>query len=272
MSGRARGTAKRLTGRLVAAVSPQCRFDRCVFVLAHMRCGSTALSNVLCSRPDMSGYGEAHVRYDGPGALGRLVVNQARRGGWTPGATHLFDKVLHSRHDRDPDPRFFEARAIFVARHPGPTIRSIRRLFDALGGDEYATDEAAARYYIERLGALARLWRGFPAGRRVGVLHSELLADPDAALARVTAHLGFDPPLENRYTSLAASRRGGGGDPLDSGRYLRIETGAADAGDPADAMPPGVPAGMRRSAEEAYALFAETIGPMRRTGTGTRST
>ncbi|TDL81106.1 sulfotransferase family protein [Palleronia sediminis] len=260
MSGPVRTTReglKRLAGRAVAAAAPQCRFDRCIFVLAHMRCGSTALSNVLCSRPDISGYGEAHLRYDGRGALGRLIVNQVRRGGWTPGAAHLFDKILHSRHDRDPDPRFFEARAIFVARHPGPTIRSIRRLFDTLGGRDYATDDAAARYYVERLAALARLWEGFAPERRVGLTHDALIADPDAALARISGALRIDPPLANRYVSPAASRRRGGGDPLESGRRTAIE--ARPPTDPDREMPDAVPETLRIAAADAYARFRGMI-------------
>ena len=216
-----RETGKRSAGWLIGRSVPGYRYRNCLFVLAHMRCGSTALANILCSRPEVSGYGEAHVRHDGRGALGRLALNQMRRGGWKPRAAHLFDKILHSRHDEAAPPEFFEARAIFLVRRPGDAIRSIASLF--AGRDEYATPAAAAAYYIERLGALAALWHGFPPERRIGLTHEALLSDPDRALAAISARLGFAPPLENRYSSLAASRRGGGGDPLVSGRHARIE-------------------------------------------------
>lgn len=222
-----RDSGKRTAGWLLSRSVPRYRYSNCVFILAHMRCGSTALSNILCSRPDVSGYGEAHIRYDGQGALGRLALNQMRRGGFRSQAPLLFDKILHSRHDEAAPPAFFEARAIFVVRRPGDAIRSIVKLFASLGRDEYATDAQAAAYYIERLAALALMWERFPARRRVGVTHESLLHDPDGELARMSARLSFSPPLENRYVSLAASRRGGGGDPLVSGQHDRIEPALA---------------------------------------------
>lgn len=216
-----RESGKRSAGWLIGHSMPRYRYRNCLFVLAHMRCGSTALANILCSRPDVSGYGEAHVRHDGQGALGRLALNQMRRGGWKPRASHLFDKILHSRHDEAAPPDFFQARAIFLVRRPGDAIRSISSLF--AGRREYATLAEAADYYVERVEALQTLWPRFPPERRIGLTHEALLTDPERALAAISARLGFSPPLENRYVSLSASRRGGGGDPLVSGRHARIE-------------------------------------------------
>lgn len=249
---------KAIAGGAVGALNPQCRYESCIFILAHMRCGSTALSNILCSRPDVSGYGEAHVRYDGPGAPGRLVVNQMRRGAWSPRAPYLFDKILHSRHDAATPPAFFRARAVFLARPPGPAIRSIRSLYEKLGRSEYGSDREAAEYYVARIEALLDLWPRFPAERRVGLTHAALLADPEAALARISARLAFDPPLENRYVSPAASTRGGGGDPTASARHTRIEPRPADpAADAAVAL--DIDPALRRAAEAAYARFEGTV-------------
>ncbi|ETD01703.1 sulfotransferase family protein [Rhodobacter capsulatus] len=246
-------------GQGLRLLLPQCRFERSIFLLAHMRCGSTALSNILCSRPDISGYGEAHIRYDGPAALGRLVVNQARRGSFRPGAAHLFDKILHDRHDAQAPPGFFAARAIFLARRPGPSIRSIRDLFRGIGReDEYPDDAAAARYYVTRLDALARLWARFPPDRRVGLTFGALIRDPEAELSRISAALRIVPALENRYVSPAASRRGGGGDPTQSGRFTRIEPRRDDPARDA-AVPLDIPEALRDQAEAAYLRFEAMI-------------
>lgn len=216
-------SAKRSAGWILSRSDARYRYEKCIFMLAHMRCGSTALSNILVSRADISGYGEAHIRYDGLGALGRLGVNQMRRDGFRPDASYLFDKILHNRHDSHVPADFFDARAIFVVRRPGDAIRSIVSLFRKLQRDEYADFDRAAAYYVERLDALLALWRRFPAHRRIGLTHEQLLVDPDAALLNISTRLGFDPPLTNHYVSPQASRRGGGGDPLQSGQYSRIE-------------------------------------------------
>jgi hypothetical protein len=39
-------------------------YKRSVFLLGHMRCGSTALTNVLCANPRMCDYEECHVVYN----------------------------------------------------------------------------------------------------------------------------------------------------------------------------------------------------------------
>ncbi|QEW17878.1 hypothetical protein LA6_000032 [Marinibacterium anthonyi] len=251
-----RETVKNISGTLVGTANPQCRFERSVFILAHMRCGSTALSNILCSRPEISGYGEAHIAYRSTADLGRLVVNQALRHAWDPRARHLFDKLLHTRHDIAVPPEFFRARAIFLCRRPEPTIASIRRLFIGLGRDEYATDTAAAQYYVERLGRLAELWSFFPANRRLGLTHDQLTAQTDTWLQRMTILLGLEPRLENHYRSAAASIRGGGGDPTASATLSRIER-RVPAADPAglDISP-----ALRQRAEDAYDRFVDTTG------------
>lgn len=214
---------KRGLGWLVAHSSTKYTYRNAIFILAHMRCGSTALSNILCSRKDISGYGEAHIRYDGRGALGRLAVNQQLRGARNGAAPYLFDKVLHSRHDCAAPAEFFNARAIFMAREPEPAIRSIRKLFEDLGRDEYLTHDEAAEYYAQRLEDLALLWDRFAPARRIGLTHESLLKDPDSGLEKISDALGFLPPLENRYNSREASRRGGGGDPMQSGKFSKIE-------------------------------------------------
>lgn len=223
MNAAPREWIKHGAGWLVAHSSSRFRYENAVFLLAHMRCGSTALSNILCSRGDVSGYGEAHIRYDGRGALGRLALNQRRRGGRKADAPFLFDKVLHSRHDEAAPPEFFAARAIFMLREPEPAIRSICKLFTDLDRNQYRTFEEAGEYYVERLDALDRLWAQFPAERRIGLTHAGLMADPATALATISSQLGFDPPLENTYRSPKASRLGGGGDPMESGKHSRIE-------------------------------------------------
>lgn len=243
--------------RGVCAASPQCRFERAAFVLAHMRSGSTALSNVLCSRPEISGYGEAHVAYRRRSDLGRLVVNQARRGAWRPRARFLFDKILHSRHDAAAPPEFFRARAVFLVRRPEEAIPSIRRLFEGAPGVLYKTDEDAAAYYLERVCALAGLWRRFPPERRALIAHEALIADPEASLARVSRLLGLARPLENRYRPHAASARRGGGDPTRSARLDRIAGGGERAAPPPLAIDPALRERVAAAHARLLALGAE---------------
>lgn len=213
------GFIKRLAGGSLS-LAPHARYDRCLFLLGHMRCGSTALANVLSSNPAISGYGESHIDHGAPSAPGRLVLNQIRAGRWKPGARYLFDKLLHDRLDDGVPPTFFTASAIFLTRDPEPAIASILALFGSLGSREYPDPASATAYYVARLIRLCRLWDRFPPSRRLALRHEALVSDPDASLARLTRFLALDPPLDNAYR--ASPIRPGAGDPLAAARYTAI--------------------------------------------------
>ena len=213
---------KRIAGGLVAQAAPQCRYERALFLLGHMRCGSTALSHVLCAHPAISGYGEAHIRYAGPEALGLLLLNQWRRGEFKPGARYLFDKILHARYDAEAPDEFFGARAIFLIRAPEQSILSTRKLFAALGTGEYATDEAAADYYEHRLTQLATMWERFAPERRIGVTYEALTELPDATLKRISSVMELSPALANAYERGGKVMPRGAGDPLSSHKFNAI--------------------------------------------------
>lgn len=215
---------KRAATSAALRLLPQCRFDKALFVLGHMRCGSTALAQILCDHPAISGYGEAHLRYDSEASLGKLALSLVRRKAFRPSAPHLFDKVLHDRYDRVVDPGFYSSRAIFLIRPPLETIASIRRLFATLGSPEYSSDAIAADYYETRLETLARNWDRFPAECRIGMTYANLTADPDRHLQRISLLLGLEPALENRYRPSRRNSRHGVGDPLGAHRHDRIQT------------------------------------------------
>lgn len=220
MSGFFRDGVKHLLGWGASRALPQCHYGNAVFIIAHMRCGSTALSNVLCSRPEISGYGEAHITYRDQTSLGCLLVNQARRLAWRPAARYIFDKILHTRYQAELSEAFFQSRAIFIFREPIATIASIRLLFAGQG--EYETDAEAAAYYVERLERMTDLWHRFPVGNRIAMSYAELAGEPQRQLDRVSRLLALKEPLENTYASHRASRWRGGGDPLRAGSFRGI--------------------------------------------------
>ncbi|MCC5611740.1 sulfotransferase [Nostoc sp. CHAB 5834] len=215
---------KQMAGATAALIIPKCRFDQMVFILGHMRCGSTALSHILCSHPKISGYGEAHVSYDNKSSLGVLALNQMRRKSYRASASLLFDKILHSHYDSNVDSGFFNARAIFMLREPVDTIRSIRQLFTRLESTEYSTDTLAADYYEQRLHTLLLNWELFPPERRIGLSYTQLTTDTDAKIASISRMLELTPGLSNNYTRPKHAMGHGAGDPLASHKYDRIVT------------------------------------------------
>ncbi|MEM6634653.1 MAG: sulfotransferase [Pseudomonadota bacterium] len=236
MSSHFREFAKSITGSAAATLLPQARYGRMILVLSHMRGATTAITNVLCSHPSVAGYGETHVLHNSRHSPGRVVVNLALRGAIKPGARYLCDKILHSELDQNAPAEFFKARAIFVLRAPGPSIRSLAALARKTNMAGYQDLTACARYYAERVEALSPHWQAFPRSHRHLIMAEELFGDPDGMVAQAGNWLGLQPALENRYVSHAASVKGGGGDPTRSADFTRIEARAKE--DPA--MPAAV--------------------------------
>lgn len=222
MTGKPRDTL-RSTASMVAALAPQARYDRTILLLSHMRSASTALANVICSHPEVSGYGETHVPHNEATSPGRVVLNLAVRRAYAPRAPYIFDKILHTRLDADAPQEFFRSRAIFLLRQPHSAVRSILDLARMTGMKDCQSPLGAVAYYTDRLRRLDRLWNSFTPQNRIGILSEALLTDPDAEIARLGQWLSLDPMLANAYVSHDASQRRGGGDPVRSGRFTRIE-------------------------------------------------
>lgn len=213
---------KHLAGSATALVLPKCRYDRSIFIMGHMRCGSTALSNILCSHPQISGYGEAHIRYKSRSELGLLVLNQIKRNSYRQNSTYLFDKILHSRYDSEDFADFFESRVIFMIREPIKTIQSIRNLFSSIGSNEYSNDISVSDYYEERICSLMANWEKFPPLHRIGISFEQLKANPEKNLEKISEMIGLAPQLTNNYQQPKNGLAHGAGDPLTSHKYNKI--------------------------------------------------
>jgi hypothetical protein len=128
---------------------------RVLFMLGHMRAGSSLLSHILCSNPEIIGYGETHTQYHSEQDLKNLFFkvygNYYQVKNLTMNHQYIFDKVLHNN-------KIFaqnllksnQVYAIFLLREPARTIASILDLKPDW------TEEKAAQYYIDRLTQLEK--------------------------------------------------------------------------------------------------------------------
>jgi hypothetical protein len=204
---------------------------RLILVLGSMRSGSSLLTHVLSSHPDILGFGEAHVRYDKPSSvveLGYWLLRFRRR--WPGGARFLLDKVLHENHL--PDLAMLAARTdlriVMMTRGPSGNIASLAKMFAGKGD--------AGDYYVKRVAELSALVERIPAATPFHALSYEALtADPDRELVRLTAFLGLETPLLREYSLNEASGRWGVGDGSANIRAGEILARDAAAAPPAPA-------------------------------------
>lgn len=214
-----------------------------VLVLAHMRSGSTLLTHILLSHPDILGCGERNAVYSSSRDLERLKLDaRYRRREYLRRYRYVADQVNHTRFLTNQevlnDPR---VRKIFLVRAPEPSLAS---MVDVLGHYYGTTLEEAASYYAERLAALAD--------------HAEQLRDPETALfltyddlvgrtqdtlGALADFLGLAEPLSERYRRFDfTGRRGDPAEHIHAGRVLRAK--------PPRRVP--LPAGLLAEARQRY--------------------
>ena len=192
---------------------------RIVFILSHMRSGSTLLMHLLASHPEILGAGERNLRYETAADLRKLEVVAFTLGRqFVRDYDYVVDQINHSRFVPRPElldePRLLK---IFLVREPAPTIASIVEVLGAIYG---TTLNEAVDYYLERLPALAECARRV-ADRSSCLLlaYEDLVSSPTAVLGRIESFLGLQSPLEQTYRTFAFT--GKRGDPsrwIHSGR------------------------------------------------------
>lgn len=218
-----------------------------LFLLATMRSGSSLLSSILCSHPEILGYGETHVVYDRPEKMQELEARVRRAHGEQIHARYVLDKLLHDGLIRDPAVlEGIDLTCVFLLREPRRTIESLVHQLDSTLDDAFG-------YYRERLASLERYARAFP--RSAFLTYEGLIEDPQGTLERLARFLGLGSPLSAEYRLQPLHDTKGVGDRsgrLQAGRIL------SDAREISVALPEDRVA----EAEEAYrkcrAVLAES--------------
>lgn len=183
------------------------RYDR-IFLISHMRARSTALSHVLGSHPNISGYFEQHICHQKKLSGLRLRASLLEEGLISSSTHYLFDNTLHDHLDplsETPDLR------IFLFRRPAPTVASII----AMGQSRntlWQNEDNAFSYYGNRLQSLSA--QILTSRRKVVLLKSEdMVSRTDEVLSFLTEFLSLEVPLNSNYASFEKTGRAVSGDP-----------------------------------------------------------
>lgn len=206
-----------------------------IFILGHMRSGSSLLTHLLASSDEVRGYGETHLTYRRPKDLRllRAKVLFTLRAVW-PEKTegYYLDKILHSMHFDLSTSGFARAknvRFVYYLREPETTVSSMIKTFG------YTQDEACS-YYIGRLETIRNEAEAIPhRARFLFFTHAQLLGDTDAVLGSLQSFLSLEKPLSQEYRILRTTGKPIVGDPseaIKTGRIIRTNQNADDsAGD-----------------------------------------
>lgn len=181
-----------------------------LFVLGHMRSGSSLLVHILTSHKKIKGYGETHINYKDKKDFGFCAANICRYlRDFSIKEEYILDKVLHKWYLEDKTILSKECvKVIFMLRSPDEALSSIVRNMDFVEG----VDEAYQRYekQIEWMQAMARR---LPSRKWSYVTYSDLTQRTETVFSRLESLLGLDTPLPERYEKNRYTGTSGIGDP-----------------------------------------------------------
>jgi hypothetical protein len=196
---------------------------RILFVLSHMRSGSSLLTHILNSNPEIIGYGETHLNYESEKDFKALMFRVYwRLRDLNMNHTYLLDKVLHDHKFLNED--FLSSDKlynIFLLREPKRTLESI------LDIKSHLTEEQAANYYINRLSHLEQYAKLINSKERsLLITYEQLLKKSDLVFAELQSFLKTQAGFSEKYQVLKTTGIRGIGDSsenIKAGKIIRKE-------------------------------------------------
>lgn len=191
---------------------------RYVFILGHMRSGSTLLAHILGTHPDVVCAGEMHISYVISDDFANLTL-KASESLHRPilRATYIVDQINHDYVTDDvlQSNRLF--RSVILIREPEASLKSMMNMLEC-------QENEAVALYTKRLKGLARY--GTVLGERAMVIeYDDLVDNSKETLAGLTKFIGLGAPLTVSYsTHRMTGRVSGYGDPssnIKTGQIIR---------------------------------------------------
>ncbi len=175
-----------------------------LFVVGHMRSGSTLLTHILNSNPDISGYGETHTPYETSEDVDRLVYEVLPTLRKVRLTTYVMDKVLNDYLQCKEIFHRADCYFLFLIRDPVSSIRSMMRQFPTWFSDT-AIDRntlqlRATERYNDRLEMIrSHTMEVGDESRTVFLTYDQLLYDTTRVFNLIEQVLELQVPLRENY-------------------------------------------------------------------------
>ena len=186
---------------------------RFVLVMGHMRSGSSLLSHLLLSNPQIMGLGESNAIYRSQNDLWKLVMKSQWKNKQFSKAAIYLDQINHN--EKTPITQLLQKaniQLIFLIRQPDNAVASIIKLTE----DYYTpwSQEQAENYLTARYQWLLELAQSLPADRVMWLEYENLTSNSDEQLSRLNDFLALKIPLSSNYETFSFS--GKHGDPSEN--------------------------------------------------------
>jgi len=171
-----------------------------IFIMAHMRSGSSLLEHILSSNPEIFGAGEQSRIYATSTDLkkGELLIRRINNTLFKP-YKYSTDQILHKKYTPNLDLiRSNTIKVVFLIRNPEETISSIEKL-----GGPYGIYEknafSSSEYYINRLEYLVNLSSQIPERNQIFITYEELVTETEHTLKKLNSFLELKTVLKKEY-------------------------------------------------------------------------
>ncbi|MEM9156271.1 MAG: hypothetical protein AAGB13_14750 [Cyanobacteria bacterium P01_F01_bin.33] len=201
-----------------------------LFVLSHMRAGSSLLVHLLNTHPKICGYGETHCSYNSDRDLFNLVGNIKYHLKQVHLNEHIFiDKLLHDGHAINNDMISLErVKFVFLIREPHAAIASMLKLWPHARSPagRIKAIKYYSNYYITRLKVLEHYAAAISEQQRMLFLtHDALVNRTQDAFIAFQHLLQVEAEFSEQYKTTPVTGKVGVGDPsatIAAGRVVRI--------------------------------------------------
>lgn len=191
-----------------------------IFLMSHMRSGSSLLTHILCSNPEIIGYGETQIKYHSEQDIQTLLHKVYNRNvqeltrfktlkAFEMSHTYLLDKVLHGNIRDLQILKKIPTKSIVLIREPDRTLHSI------LDIRSHWTEEKALDYYEHQLQHLIDCTK-FVSDPSCFLLvtYQQLIEDTPRVLNIFQAFLETEEKFSEHYRVNKTTGQAGIGDPV----------------------------------------------------------
>ncbi|HAG85691.1 MAG TPA: sulfotransferase family protein [Cyanobacteria bacterium UBA12227] len=201
---------------------------RILFILSHMRSGSSLLTHLLNSNPEIIGYGETHIQYSSELDFKKLMFKVYLQGrefnklehfnNFRMNHKYILDKVLHDH--KFLDKSFLNSEniyIIFLVREPERSLNSIITL------KPHWTQEKTLDYYCTRLSMLANYAEMVNSKQHsLFVTYDQLVNHTETVFNALKIFLGTEEGFSEQYEILRTTGMQGIGDSSENIKAGRI--------------------------------------------------
>jgi len=182
-----------------------------LFILGHMRTGSSLLAHILASHQNVLGYGETHNVYTRPEDFGATTATVRRhlRRVVSSQEKYLLDKVLHKHQIAEMEVlNHSSVRVIFMIRRSDMALSSIIQNVGFI-----QKSEQAYQHYAEQVEWVGTLAEALSSDRWTSTTYTELTQETNTVLSRLEPFLDLSEPLTEHYDTNRYTGVSGIGDP-----------------------------------------------------------